>query len=263
MLSDKDFKRLLQFMDRPWKGYRKVRKGVQKRIRRHMSQLDCASMDHYLALLTEQPSQRAACEACLLVTISRFFRDRQLWSCLKTSLFPTLIARFQEPIRIWSAGCAGGEEPYSIAMAWKSLPDAPMPGLLATDADPHCLERACTGIYGPSSLKEVTEAQRTHYFISLRGGRRFAVRQDRLPPIVWQHHQLTDPPPGGPFQMIFLRNNLLTYYQGATLRKAFFNVIQALSPKGCLVIGSHECLPDAGVQLARDASCPWVYHKDN
>ena len=84
MFTDDDFKRLLQQFDRPWSGYRKIRKGVKKRIRRHMQNLGCRQADAYLGMVRQDPLAKAACDQLLLVIIGRFFRDKNLrgiWNC--------------------------------------------------------------------------------------------------------------------------------------------------------------------------------------
>lgn len=259
MLSDDEFRELLGILDRPWAGFRKVRKGVKKRIRRHMEELGFTAVEGYFREIERRPEIRLKCERCLMVSISRFFRDRMLWRAMAERLLPELIEGFEPPIRIWSAGCAGGEEPYSLAMVWHSLPHAPTLELLATDADVRCLERAREGVYGRSSLKEVPDDFRTLFFDPKRGGRQFQIKSRLLTPIDWRLHQLMGRPPQGPFHAILLRNNLLTYYQGPPLRDAFERILTVLTPGGYLVVGSHEKLPDSSFPLLRDENCPWVY----
>ena len=164
MLSDTEFRNLLEHLNRPWAGFRKVRKGVKKRIRRHMQEMGCSTIEQYIVQLAQQPGAKAGCEQCLRVTISRFFRDRQLWQTLAARILPDLAERFAPPIRIWSAGCACGEEPYSLAMAWDGLAHPPTLDLLATDAGGICLARAREGTYGRNSLKEVPDELRERYF---------------------------------------------------------------------------------------------------
>ena len=259
MLSDDAFKKLLGHLDRPWNGFRKVRKGVKKRLRLHMEELGHTTVEGYLLEMERCPEVRTECEHRLMVNISRFFRDRQLWQAFRQRLLPDLIGRFQAPIRIWSAGCANGEEPYSLAMVWQSLPGAPPLELLATDADVRCLDRARAGVYGRSSLKEVPDDIRTHFFDPKRGGRQFQIKPRLLTPIDWRPHQLLNRPPPGPFHAILLRNNLLTYHQGDSLQAAFGRILTVLAPGGYLVVGSHEKLPSSSFALVRDEKCPWVY----
>lgn len=262
MLSDKEFRQLLHYFDRPWSGYRKIRKGVKKRIRRHMDETDCRAIDAYIDHLQMEPEEKAVCEQHLLVTISRFFRDARLWAFLQEYLLPELIRRFDGPCRIWSVGCANGEEPYSLSIIWCSVSESSMVEILATDTRMDCLNRAQKGLYSRSSLKEVPDDIRSEYFLSVRSGRNFSVRKDKIIPIQWQRHNLFDPPPKGTFHLIFLRNNLLTYHQGIQLRTAFEKIMSVLYPGGYLVVGSHETLPPSSVKLIRNEQCPWVYKKE-
>ncbi len=262
MLSDQDFRRLLIQLDRPWAGYRKVRKGVKKRVRRHMEQVGCRNIEDYLKLLQSQPDAKRACEECLYVTISRFFRDRKFWQDLEERLFPGLVQDFDLPLRIWSAGCASGEEAYSIALVFRLVASPTGLELLATDAQQICLKRAREGRFGQSSLKELSSALRSEFFTSHKSGRQFSVKSKILPPIQWRQHDLLhESPPPGPFHMIFLRNNLLTYHQGPDLLSAFSRIESVLTAGGYLVVGSHERLPENAGQFARDTHCPWVYRK--
>jgi chemotaxis methyl-accepting protein methylase len=260
MLSDKEFGILLDRLNRPWAGYRKVRKGVKKRLRRHMLSIGCSTIEQYIEQLNRQPEAKRACEACLRVTISRFFRDHQLWQTMQTRILPSLLRQFEPPLRAWSAGCAGGEEPYTLAMVHCEAVIPAKLNLLATDASGHCLERARIGIYTRNSLKELPDHLREKYFQSQKGGRQFHLQSHRLPPVRWQRHDLLDAPPEpGPFGLILLRNNLLTYYRGAKRDTALKGIISCLAAGGCLVTGSHEHLPASASVLTRDPQCPWVH----
>ncbi len=262
MLNDDAFRHLLHVLDRPWTGFRKVRKGVKKRLRRHMQSLGCSTVEQYLRHLQRQPAAMAACHMHLRVTISRFYRDRQLWQCLQHQLLPELVNRFSGPLHCWSAGCACGEEPYTLAMIGEAMDPVALLDLLATDADETCLQRARRGCYPPSSMKEVPADMQAAYFQPQRGGRRMCVRRDRLPLIRWQRHDLLDPlPEPGPFHLILLRNNLLTYYQGASLRAALERIVAGLVAGGFLVIGAREQLPPATAGLTTVPSSPWVYRR--
>ncbi len=264
MLSDEEFRRLLDHLDRPWDGFRKVRKGVKKRLQQHMQSLGCRDVEHYLHRIQNDESAKDECEALLLVTISRFFRDHVLWDHLRCRVLPELNDRFPGGLNAWSAGCANGEEPYTLAMLWKDLSarvPAPAPlRILATDANPVCLQRADNGQYPASSLKEVPEHYKTRWFATVRGGRQFQVDPSLKDLITWQHHHLMDPPPPGPFQIILMRNNLLTYYQGTNVFLVLIRILSTLSIPGVLILGSHEHLPFSNLPLQRDATCPWIYH---
>jgi chemotaxis protein methyltransferase CheR len=262
MLGDNDFRLLLEHLDRPWAGFRKVRKGVKKRVRRHMEALGCAAVEAYLQQIDADAGIRADCERCLMVTISRFYRDRRLWDHLQARLLPAMADLFTDGLNAWSAGCARGEEPYSLSMVWEeiaaNLSGAPELHLLATDANPQCLTHARQGVYPRSSLKEAPEHAVTRWFEKWRG-RTVRVDPSLRHRIDWQEHHLLDPPPGKTFHLILLRNNLLTYYQGERLQTALAAIIERLPPGGALILGSHERLPGGFDRLTRDPECLWVY----
>lgn len=259
MLSDKEFAKLLAYFDRPFEGYRKVRGGVKKRIRRRMAQIRCTDMEEYLKILDTDPEEKNACENCLTVTISRFFRDRRLWEYLRTTVLEDVAKRSGNRVHIWSAGCANGEEAYSLVLLWDMLGIDTLLHITATDLDTDNLERARLGVYQLSSLKELPGSIRIRYFSLLSGERRYRIQPELTKSIRWLRHDMFDPPPEGPFDVIFLRNNLLTYYHGAELEKALARITKTLTPRGYLVIGSHERLPETGFSFLRHEECPWVY----
>ena len=102
-------------------GYRKVRRGVQKRIVRHMQALGCPSMRAYLERLDADGEAETGARRLLDVSISRFFRDGEVWQVLGEEILPSLAAAHPAGLRIWSAGCALGQEVYSIRILWALL----------------------------------------------------------------------------------------------------------------------------------------------
>ena len=170
---------------------------------------------------------------------------------------------FPDGLRFWSAGCANGEEPYTLAMVWKrlvrNLHAVPPMKIVATDISSTCLRRAEQGIFGRSSLKEVPLDDLRHSFFKLSGGRQWQIQGDLKASITWRQHQLLDRPLPGFFHLILLRNNLLTYYQGDRMRLALEQIVNRLVPGGGLVIGSHEWLPSLPLPLNRDACNPQIY----
>ena len=108
LMDDDQFRKLLEYLDYSWSGYRKVRKGVKKRICRHMQQLGCRNTPDYLHVLDQQENRRQECELLMTVSISRFFRDRRLWQMLEHQWLPAMIAKNPSKMKVWSAGCAAG-----------------------------------------------------------------------------------------------------------------------------------------------------------
>jgi chemotaxis protein methyltransferase CheR len=264
-MDDVEFGKLLVYLGYSWAGYRKVRKGVKKRVRRHMQRLGCRDISTYLNILQQQPGSRQECELLMTVSISRFFRDRRLWELLERRWLPDIIALNLPRLRVWSAGCACGEEAYSFRIVWERLKNRfeslPPLELAATDRHPQYLGRARSGIYTLSSLKEVEAEVRTQFFESRKGSRQFAVKAALKSNICWKlHHLLTDPPGTG-FNVVFLRNNILTYCRPEDQIAVVTKILNCLAPQGLLIIGSHETLPFETGQLPPMAECPFAFKK--
>jgi chemotaxis protein methyltransferase CheR len=246
-MNDQQFRQLLNQYEFSWAGYRKVRKGVKKRIDRFMKSIGCRNMADFLAELDKNDVIKHQCELLMTVSISRFFRDRGVWEYLKKNILPGFIRVDKENIKCWSAGCACGEEVYSLKIIWDLLSKdySYIPGLniLATDINPTYLDRARAGIYTQSSLKEVTKEIQFGYFKQKGSKKLFEVKTLLKKDIEWKKHHLLSDAPGSNFDIIFLRNNVLTYYEDRLKNRAFSNVIKGLAPCGILVLGSHEKVP--------------------
>lgn len=256
------FRLLLDRLGLSWRGYRKVRRGVQRRIAAHMQQLGCRNIFEYLQHLRREDAVKLECEWRMTVPISRFFRDRRLWEALEGRVLPQLLDRDAAWLRIWSAGCARGEEVYSFKILWENLRAAgrnlPALEVLATDLQPDYLAMAQRGVFGKSSLREVRPADRSRWFEPKSGGERFAVHPTLQGGVVWKVHDLRDHPPGQGFHMIFLRNNVLTYYREDVRVDILTKLIPALAPAGILVTGAHERLPAAISGLVPLPECRYI-----
>lgn len=145
-----------------WDGFRKVRGQVCKRITRRLKELGIDDLETYRSHLEENSGEWQILDGLCRITISRFHRDRRVFERLRDTLLPDLAAeaeRLNRVLRIWSAGCASGEEPYTLSILWRAFLQKHYrqitPEIIATDTDPVLLERATSGFYEPSSLKEL------------------------------------------------------------------------------------------------------------
>ncbi len=264
-MNDKEFTQLLEFLGLSRQGYRKVRRGVKKRVGRHMQGLGCRSMREYLGRLAQSAEAMRRCELAVTVPISRFFRDRRLWETLEDRTLPELIAAGAGSVKVWSAGCAGGEEVYSLKILWermaRSIGALPVLEMTATDLNPLHLERAQAAVYPPSSLREVPEAVRSTCFEAMPGGRRFRVRPDLREGIAWLRHDFLTAPPATGFHLVLARNNLLTYYRKSRVSPALAEIVKAIAAGGYLVVGARENLPCPPPTLKLCPSLPYVFRK--
>jgi len=175
------------------------------------------------------------------------------WEVLERDILPGLIERRVEKMRVWSAGCAAGEEVYSLKIVWDRLKAShsrlPRLHITATDMNPLYLERANAGVYTSSSLKEVPDVFRSSYFIHRAGTKLHKIRASLKKDVLWQVGHLLSDQPDSQFDLIFLRNNLLTYYLDEFKKPALGKVISHLIIGGFLITGSHEKLPPNGLGI--------------
>ena len=223
-----------------------------------MDSLGCSSIEEYLDVLEQNRAEQETLLFVLRITISRFFRDRKLWTSLTDSVFPSLIEQY-DPLKIWCAGCSCGEEVYSLTILhqnhWAACSSIK---ILATDANDVCLERAQNGIYQKSSLRELEPTLLSTCFLPSGKRNEFAIKQTFKKGITWKHHDFFSGLPDRDFHAVFLRNNLLTYHSPRVQSIVLEKILQSLLPGGFLVIGSHEILPPQPFNLV-PTSCDMIY----
>ncbi len=262
-MDDLKFQQLLEYLDLSFSGYRKVRKGVKKRVNRHMQELGCRNVAEYLSILNNREDLVKDVRLLMTVSISRFFRDQHMWQVIEQEILPLLI--HNKSINIWSAGCACGEEVYSINIIKDRLkhvfPDFPEFRITATDMNPVYIQKAHIGVYPASSLREVPETWQNQYFNKKGRKKQFAVQEHLKENILWDVRSLESSPPISHFNIIFLRNNLLTYYTPHVQKNIFNTILDSLAPLGWLIIGSRETLPDECPDLKNLRSCAFIYRK--
>ena len=242
-----------------WPGFRKVRSQVCKRIARRLRELDFEDLDTYRRYLLLDDDEWQRLDAMCRITISRFFRDHGVFEALETEVFPVLasaaLERGDRALRVWSCGCASGEEVYAVAVLWQVRVAENFPGIdvemTATDADPRMLERAQRGVYGAGSVRELPVDLRRSAFMEI--GEPFRVRNRLRERVSWLCQDVRAECPPGPFDLILCRNLVLTYFDDALQLEVMKRVVEVLRRDGALVIGSHESLPP------HDIGCdPWM-----
>ena len=230
-----------------WRGFRNVRGQVCKRLARRYRELGLAGLDAYRAHLDVNSAEWQVLAGLCRVTITRFGRDRAVWRRLVDVELPRLAdqaaAAGRRELSAWSAGCAGGEEPYTLCIAWQLELAPRWPGLrltvLGTDIDDEELARAEAARYPDGALTELDAPWRAEAFDAdgrvkqhLRAMARFAKRDLREGPAT-----------GGPFDLVFCRNLAFTYFDEAVQHTVLAKLRGALREGGVLVIGGHEALP--------------------
>ena len=186
-----------------------------------------------------------------------------MWCWLERDLLPRLVvraaARGESRLRIWSAGCASGEEPYTLALmcAFGEVPANIKPEILATDADPHLLVRAKQARYPGSSLRELPAKWRTAFE---RSGDEFCLRPEYRTPVRFLEQDIRRDLPNGRFDLILCRNLVFTYFQASLQAVIAGRLTEQLVPGGFLLLGSHDSLPAAVPGLVKER--PWLHHRE-
>jgi chemotaxis protein methyltransferase CheR len=253
-MNDQDCVRFLQEtlpqLHLNWHGFRRVRRQACKRLQRRLQQLQLPDLTSYRQYLDRHQQEWDTLDGCYRITISRFYRDRGIYSLLEREALPQLAAQAQDRgmprIRVWSAGCGAGEEPYSLAILWALSPNSVLghTGLeiLATDIDPDLLQRARLACYPYSSIRELPSDWRETAFS--RDGNRFCLQPSYRHAVSFMQHDLRSAAPGGPFDLVLCRNLAFTYFDATLQWETGQRIASTLRPGGLLVLGAHERLPN-------------------
>lgn len=251
-----------------WAGFRKVHRQVCKRLKRRMSDLHIADLTAYRARLEADPAEWRALDECCHVTISRFFREKRVFEVLRTCVLPEIAARAGRegrPACMWSAGCASGEEPFTLKILWdlevmNSRPGGVPLSIIATDADAAMLARARKACFAASSLRELPPPLIEQAFD--RTGPRYCVKPQYRDGIGFLHQDLRSDTPAGPFDLILCRYAAFTYFAPLLQKQVLLRFLELLLPDGYLAIGGDEQLPVDCAALVPLARAPQIFKKE-
>jgi two-component system, chemotaxis family, CheB/CheR fusion protein len=218
---------------------------LQRRIQRRMAAVDLSTFGEYRDYLELQPDEFTELFNSMFINVTAFFRDPAAWQVLSDTVVPALLSAKgpHTPIRAWSAGCASGEEAYTLAMI---LTEAMGPEqfrervkIYATDLDEDALQQARYGTYEARALDDVPEGLREIYFE--RAGTRFAFRRDLRRQVIFGRNDLTHDVPISHIDLLVSRNTLM-YFNADTQTSIIQRFHFALSDPGYLFLGKAEML---------------------
>lgn len=218
---------------------------VLRRIERRMRVTQVDSHSAYLEYLRHTPLEARALLKDLLISVTHFFRDPAAFDALQQQVIPRLFEDKipGEALRVWVAGCATGEEAYSIAMLLLEQADAaesvPEIQLFASDPDDDALAFAREGVYPAAVAADVAEVRLQRFFV--REGAYYRVRKDLRDMILFASHSLLKDPPFSQLDLISCRN-VLIYFQRELQDKVYELFHYALKPQGYLFLGSAESI---------------------
>jgi len=216
---------------------------LKRRIIRRMALSKIEKTTEYLGFLRESKAEQDALYNDMLISVTNFFRDTQSFDVLCRTLIPELISRktINEPIRIWVAGCATGEEAYSIAICLQEqLGDktaAMKIQIFATDISETAIAKARTGIYRPTELADVSASRLQQFFIKLDGN--YQVSKSIRDMCVFAQHNLLKDPPFSKIDLVSCRN-VMIYLEPVLQKRALTTFHYSLNEEGFLMLGKSE-----------------------
>ncbi len=228
---------------------------VARRVTTRLQRLGYSTYREYLTHLISAPDESRVLLQHITIKVSHFFRTAGLFTLLREKLLPNLLARTRgsEGPRLWSAGCANGEEAYSLAILLEQMcaersGEVPAATIWATDVDQAALDRAAHGLYPLDAFVETPLEVLERYFVPRAG--RLTPQYELLPTIrervtFSQHNLLSGSPPWNGHQPgLILCRNVLIYLVRAAQMQLYRLLLETLAPGGYLCLGESEQLPD-------------------
>ena len=214
---------------------------VWRRVNGFASARGFADADTLVKKAREDTVLRQAFLDMLTINVSEFFRNPEAWEALAAQyLKPMLSGRM--PVRIWSAGCSLGYEPFTIAMLCREIaPQTPV-HILATDLDETTLARARKAVYAENQMAGVSPARRARFFRKVDAG--WEANPELQTMITWRRHDLLRDPYEKPFEIICCRN-VVIYFTEAAKTDLYTRFCGALRPEGILFLGATESIPNS------------------
>lgn len=216
---------------------------IYRRVVRRVILNKLLRLDEYYKMLKTNPSEIDALYNDFLINVTYFFRDPEFYKTLTNQVFPALLkqGRTVEPIRIWTAGCATGEEAYSTAICLlnyleKNKLNVPIQ-IFASDLDLHAIEKARIGIYAASTLQKTPTNLIKRYFTQVNG--QFQISKSVRSMCVFSQHNLLKDPPFSRMDLISCQN-VLIYLESIAQKKVLQTFHYALKPTGYLFLGKSE-----------------------
>ncbi len=267
-IDQRDYRRLVDYMK---SNYGINLEGKQTLIEGRLGvQIQRRGFSDFTSYIDHALSDRSGTEAGLLITrlttnYTYFMREEQHFSYLTDTILPEWLPRIQDrDLRIWSAGCSSGEEPYTLAMVllnyFARVPGAWDHTVLATDISAHVLQLARTGIYARESLQRLPDSFRTKYFTKIDEDTVRVTDQMRRQVAFGEYNLMEQCAPfKRKFHVIFCRN-VMIYFDERTKQGVVDRFADQLEPGGYLIIGHSETL--TGISTRMRNKRPSIYQKE-
>jgi two-component system CheB/CheR fusion protein len=224
-------------------GYK--RSSLMRRVGRRMAQINVPEYAEYLDYLQVHPEEFTALFNTILINVTSFFRDGEAWDYLRSDVLPTVLAAKDPdaPLRVWSAGCASGEEAYSLAMMLTEILGLDefrhRVKIYATDVDEEGLTQARHASYNERDIRGLSPELLEKYFES--NGGRYTFRKDLRRSVIFGRNDLVQDAPISRIDLLVCRNALM-YFNAETQARILSRFHFALSNGGVLFLGKAEML---------------------
>lgn len=249
--TDEAFEALLRYMRDSrgfdFTGYKRT--SLMRRVRRRMDQAGYPTFEEYLDFLQASSDEFTALFNTILINVTSFFRDAEAWDYVGAEVIPRLLAERgpDDPIRVWSAGCASGQEAYTLAMLLAEALGADefrqRVKIYATDVDEDALSEGRTASYDAKAVESVPPEMLGRYFEQVNG--RYVFRKDLRRAVIFGRNDLVTDAPISRVDLLVCRNALM-YLNAETQRNVLGRLHFALTPQGTLFLGHAEMLLSHG-----------------
>ncbi|WP_067818682.1 CheR family methyltransferase [Nocardia inohanensis] len=224
-------------------GYK--RSSLMRRVDRRLAQLGVADYVEYLDVLQANSDEFAALFNTILINVTGFFRDADAWEYLQSQVVQTMLAERgpEEPVRVWCAGCASGEEAYGLAIVLAEVLGIDefrqRVKIYATDVDEEALATARHAVYSEKEVQPLGQDLIARYFEPVGG--RYSFRKDLRRSVIFGRNDLVQDAPISRIDLLACRNTLM-YFNAETQTKILDKFHFALAPRGMLFLGKAEML---------------------
>lgn len=212
-------------------------KQMKRRIDTLISKNKVVGYENYVSLLKTDKARFEEFVNYLTINVSEFYRNVDQWQLLDKDVFPELINRYGKNLKIWSAACSTGDEPYSLVMALSRHLPINQIKIYATDLDKQVIEKAKLGLYGEKSVAGVPADLRKKFFTQI--GPSYQISDEVKSRVEFREHNLLKDTYPTDFHLIVCRN-VLIYFTEEAKDEVFRKFQKSLKPGGYLFIGSTE-----------------------
>lgn len=211
---------------------------MKRRIDSLITKCKISSYDEYVKALKSNKDMLEEFVAYLTINVSEFYRNPEQWKLLENEMFPYLFERFGNNVKIWSAACSTGDEPYTLVMLLAKFIPLNKIKIIATDIDKQVLEKAHIGIYDEKSLKGLPNEYVNKYFTKV-GSRSYQISEDVKKCVEFKQHNLLKDPYPTNLDLIVCRN-VMIYFTEEAKNVIYKKFNDSLKKDGILFVGSTE-----------------------